>query len=98
MLDWIVWNRTVYMYKNEFGINNQQFSMCHKTKPNRIKFFKKSKFTWFNLFFKFNEFYDLTHQVSLSPEDWARGTQSRDFLFCFILSRCLNIEYIYIYI
>ena len=30
----IVWNRTVYMYKNGFGINNLQCLMCHKTKPN----------------------------------------------------------------
>ena len=32
MLNWIVWNRTVYMYKNGFGINNLQGLMCHKTK------------------------------------------------------------------
>ena len=24
MLNWIVWNKTVYLYKNEFGINNLQ--------------------------------------------------------------------------
>ena len=24
MLNWIVWNRTVYIYKSEFGINNLQ--------------------------------------------------------------------------
>ena len=35
MLNWIVWNRTVYIYKNRFGINNLQWLMCHKTKPNQ---------------------------------------------------------------
>ena len=25
MLNWIVWNRTVYMYKNGFGIDNLQW-------------------------------------------------------------------------
>ena len=35
MLNWIVWNRTVYMYKNGFGINNLLWLMCHKTKPNK---------------------------------------------------------------
>ena len=36
MLNWIVWNRTVYMYKNGFGINNPQWLMYHQTKPNRL--------------------------------------------------------------
>ena len=31
----IVWNRIVYMYKNGFGINNLQWLMCQKTKPNQ---------------------------------------------------------------
>ena len=38
MLNWIVWNRTVYKYKNGFGINNLQWLMCHKTKPNKQTF------------------------------------------------------------
>ena len=33
ILNWIVWNRTVYVYKNGFGINNLQWLMCHQTKP-----------------------------------------------------------------
>ena len=32
-LNWIVWNRTVYMYKNGFGINDLQWLICHETKP-----------------------------------------------------------------
>ena len=35
ILNWIVWNRTVYMYENGFGINDLQWLMCHKTKPNQ---------------------------------------------------------------
>ena len=35
LLNWIVWNRTVYMNKNEFCIDNLQWLMCHKTKPNQ---------------------------------------------------------------
>ena len=34
MLNWIVWKWTVYIYKKGFGINNLQWLMCHKTKPN----------------------------------------------------------------
>ena len=34
LLNWIVWNRTIYMHKNGFGNNNLQWLMCHKTKPN----------------------------------------------------------------
>ena len=30
----VMLNRTVYMHKNGFGINNLQWLMCHKTKPN----------------------------------------------------------------
>ena len=40
MLNWIVWNKTVNMYKNGFGINNLQWLMCHKTKPECIRFKK----------------------------------------------------------
>ena len=36
LLNWIVWNRTVYMSKNGFGINDLQWLMCHKAKPNQI--------------------------------------------------------------
>ena len=36
-LHWIVWNRTVYMYKNGFGIDNLQWLMCHKTKPDQTE-------------------------------------------------------------
>ena len=35
MLNWIVWNWTVYMYKNESGTNNLQWLMYHK--PNQTK-------------------------------------------------------------
>ena len=37
ILDWIVWNWTVYMYKKGFGINNLKWLMCHKTKLNLTK-------------------------------------------------------------
>ena len=36
MLSEIIWNRTVNMYKNGFGINNLQWLICHKTKPNLL--------------------------------------------------------------
>ena len=36
MLNWIVWNRIVYMYKNGLGINNLQWLMCHQTKSNPL--------------------------------------------------------------
>ena len=37
MLDRIVWDRTVYANKMDLALNNQQWLMCHKTKPNEIK-------------------------------------------------------------
>ena len=34
MLNWIVWNGTVYTNKNRFGIDNLQYLMCHKNQTN----------------------------------------------------------------
>ena len=34
-LNWVIWNRMIYMFKNGFGISNLQWLMCHKTKPNQ---------------------------------------------------------------
>ena len=39
ILNWNFWNRTVYMYKNEFGINNLQWLMCYKTKTNQTNIY-----------------------------------------------------------
>ena len=44
MLNWIVWNRTVYMYKNRLGINDLQWLMHHKTKLNHFFFLFSSSF------------------------------------------------------
>ena len=35
MLNWIAWNRTVYMYKMDLASNNLQWLICHQTKPSR---------------------------------------------------------------
>ena len=32
MLNWIVWNRTVYLYKIDLALNNLQRLICHKPK------------------------------------------------------------------
>ena len=38
ILNWIVWNRTVNMYKKiDLALDNLQWLMCHKTKPNQTK-------------------------------------------------------------
>ena len=37
ILFWIVGIWTVYMYKNDLALNNQQSMICHKTKPNQIR-------------------------------------------------------------
>ena len=34
ILNWLVWNKTVYMYKMDLALNNLLCLMCHKTKPN----------------------------------------------------------------
>ena len=31
MLNWIVKNKTVYLYKMDLALNNQQILICHKT-------------------------------------------------------------------
>ena len=33
MQKWIVWNRTVYMYKMDLALNDLQWLICHKAKP-----------------------------------------------------------------
>ena len=37
MLNWIVWNRTVYLYKMDFELFKPQSLICHKTKPKQTK-------------------------------------------------------------
>ena len=34
MLNWIVWNRTVHLYKMDLALNNLQRLICHKTQTN----------------------------------------------------------------
>ena len=40
MLNWIVWNRTVCMYKNWCSINNLLWLIYHKTIPNQFFLYK----------------------------------------------------------
>ena len=35
MLNWIGWNKTVYMYKMDSALNNLSWLICYKTKPNQ---------------------------------------------------------------
>ena len=35
ILNWIVWNRTVYLYKMDLTFSNIQWLMCHKAKSNK---------------------------------------------------------------
>ena len=45
MLNWIVLNRTDYLYKMDLALNNLQRLICHKTqqpKPNHVKLVDKS--------------------------------------------------------
>ena len=44
MLNWIVWNRNDYFYKNGFGDNKQQMLIYHKRiQPTNLNHFIKSK-------------------------------------------------------
>ena len=43
ILNWIVWNRTVSMYKTGFGVNNLQWLICHKAKPNFLNMTDKGR-------------------------------------------------------
>ena len=36
MLNWIVCNRTDYLYKKNLALNNRQRLICHKTQPTKI--------------------------------------------------------------
>ena len=33
MLNWIIWNRTDYVYKMDLALNNLQSLICYKTQP-----------------------------------------------------------------
>ena len=35
MLNWIVWNRTDYLYKKNLALNNLQMLICHKNPTNQ---------------------------------------------------------------
>ena len=43
MLNWIVWNRTIYKYENGFSINNLQWLLSHQMQPNQRKRKRKKK-------------------------------------------------------
>ena len=40
MLNWIVWNRTVYMYKIDLVLNNLEWLICHKIKTKSLSTIK----------------------------------------------------------
>ena len=52
MLNWIVWNGTVYLYKMDLALNNLQRLICHKIQTNKqinkdeiiIEIFKNRKY------------------------------------------------------
>ena len=44
MLNWIVWKRTGYLYKNEFGLNNLKRLIFHKTHTKQLKLSEVGKF------------------------------------------------------
>ena len=35
MLDWIIWNRIMYLYKMDSALNNLQKLICHNTQTNK---------------------------------------------------------------
>ena len=37
VLNWFVWSCTVYMFKIDLALDNLQWLICHKTKPNQTK-------------------------------------------------------------
>ena len=61
MLDWIVWNRSIYMYKIDLALNNLQWLICHKTKSNQTNQVTSAYIIWFLIFLsntnKFHNFY-----------------------------------------
>ena len=36
MQNWIVWNKTLYLYKNGFELNNLQTLISNKTQTNKL--------------------------------------------------------------
>ena len=48
MLSWIVWNKTVYCNKMDLALNNLQWLICLKTKPNKTE--TKPTIIWFQVF------------------------------------------------
>ena len=49
MFNWIVWNRILYMYKQDLAFKYQQWLICHKTKPRKTK---QKKYTLISLPFE----------------------------------------------
>ena len=43
MLNWIVWNRTDYLHKNGFGVNNLQRLILHKTQQTKLSLLNSSE-------------------------------------------------------
>ena len=68
MLNWIVWNRTVYMNKNSFGFNNLQWLICHQTKPFYFYIHSYPHFWWGHFFFliSFSEDMDRKQQPEVN--------------------------------
>ena len=58
MLNWVVWNRTVYMYKEDLTLNNLPWLVCHKIKSNQIQLYmiwpraKKLKKLWKKMYIR----------------------------------------------
>ena len=83
MQNWILWNRTVYMYKMDLELNNLQWLICHKTKPNQ----KPLSFRLTNLkanFFTVKWFYFVVNRNSK-----VHNFASSVFLLIIIRSGCL---------
>ena len=46
MLNWIIWNWAVYMYKKDLALNNLQWLIGHETKPNQTNLRKLDPTRW----------------------------------------------------
>ena len=92
MLNWIVWNRTVSLYKMELALNNLQCLICHKNqltnqpiRVNRIDYILMNK-KWINSELDCEAYSSLN--VSLSIKKLSR----QRYIWAYTGRRCKQLQ------
>ena len=92
MINWIVWNRTVYMYKNGFGIK-LTYNGWYAINPNQTKLIIEKQHSWYNTkqwMLKWRQsivqsfqLQNIIHLNTVFLHDWYHSIKSHAFIWCF---------------